>query len=475
MTTVKAFIRASAKSKKDAVVRLRLLYGKNGQLFYKTDLKINPDLWDSKTEHIKNRALYDNTARIQFNAAVDQYKSAMLTVFDQAENKEALAESDFLSLMMDKQLHPENYVESDKVDGHDFSNMDFFELWDKFLEYKNYPETHRKSYQVLIRLLHRFEAYECIAHNEAVRLDVNHLTNDLLIELRDFILNEYLLKGKLKFRSIYDRFPETRAIEERGYNTMVRYMRRMRTFVKWCISEEIIAKDPFAKFTIGDTHDGKPYYINIEERDQITETDLRAVWNAMPIAKKKLCCKHVSSTTIDRLEQQRDIFIFQCMVGCRVGDLLSFTRDNITDGILAYVPHKTKDNSMSVQVTVPLNDTAKKIVDKYKDYPCKDNALLPFISSQKYNDDIKSIFTLCGITRKVPVLNTVNGEYEMRPLNEVASSHMARRTFIGNLYKKVKDPALIGKLSGHVEGSKAFARYRDIDMDMKQELVNLLE
>ncbi|MGI6224368.1 MAG: site-specific integrase [Prevotella sp.] len=214
---------------------------------------------------------------------------------------------------------------------------------------------------------------------------------------------------------------------------------------------------------------------SIKERNIIANTDLEVKWNALSADKRQMVCKHVSSTTIGRLERQRDIFIFQCMVGCRIGDLLKFTKSNITDNVLSYVPHKTKDNSMSVQVTVPLNEIAMKIVEKYKDYPCKNNVLLPFISAQKYNDDIKTIFTLCNITRKVPVLNTLTDEYEMKPLNEVASSHMARRTFIGNLYKKVKDPALIGKLSGHVEGSKAFARYRDIDMDMKQDLVNLLE
>mgnify|MGYP006946267864 FL=1 len=52
---------------------------------------------------------------------------------------------------------------------------------------------------------------------------------------------------------------------------------------------------------------------------------------------------------------------------------------------------------------------------------------------------------------------------------------MARRTFIGNLYKQVKDPNLVGSLSGHTEGSKAFARYRDIDEEMKTDLVKLLE
>ena len=51
---------------------------------------------------------------------------------------------------------------------------------------------------------------------------------------------------------------------------------------------------------------------------------------------------------------------------------------------------------------------------------------------------------------------------------------MARRTFIGNLYKKVKDPNIVGSMSGHKEGSKAFARYREIDEDIKKEVVDML-
>ncbi len=75
----------------------------------------------------------------------------------------------------------------------------------------------------------------------------------------------------------------------------------------------------------------------------------------------------------------------------------------------------------------------------------------------------------------VTVLNPTTGKEEKRPINEVASSHMARRTFIGNLYKKVKDPNLVGALSGHTEGSKAFARYREIDDEIKKEVVSLIE
>lgn len=70
--------------------------------------------------------------------------------------------------------------------------------------------------------------------------------------------------------------------------------------------------------------------------------------------------------------------------------------------------------------------------------------------------------------------NTITGEIENRPINELASRHLARRTFIGNLYSKVPDPNLIGKMSGHVDGSKAFERYRKIEDDTLRNVIELL-
>ena len=36
-------------------------------------------------------------------------------------------------------------------------------------------------------------------------------------------------------------------------------------------------------------------------------------------------------------------------------------------------------------------------------------------------------------------------------------------------------PNLVSALTGHVEGSRAFTRYRTIDIDMKKDLVKILE
>ncbi len=52
---------------------------------------------------------------------------------------------------------------------------------------------------------------------------------------------------------------------------------------------------------------------------------------------------------------------------------------------------------------------------------------------------------------------------------------MARRVLVGNLYKEVKDPNLITKISGRVENSRAFRRYRDIDEEMTKEVILKLE
>ena len=48
---------------------------------------------------------------------------------------------------------------------------------------------------------------------------------------------------------------------------------------------------------------------------------------------------------------------------------------------------------------------------------------------------------------------------------------MARKTFVGTIYKEVKDPSLISRMSGHSENSKSFSRYRDIDDEDLKEVI----
>lgn len=208
----------------------------------------------------------------------------------------------------------------------------------------------------------------------------------------------------------------------------------------WFLETKRVSNNPFEGFRNSGESYGVPYYLTIAERDKIAATP-------MPT---------------EAMERQRDIFIFQCFIGCRVSDLVTLTEKNITDGVLEYVPIKTHKKEDTTPARVPLHPTAKALIDKYRGMDRK-GRLFPFIAPQKYNNSLKQIFEIAGMTRNVPVRNPLTGNDEMRPLCEVASSHLARRTFVANLYLNVPDPSIISKMSGHSENSEAFSRYRKIE------------
>lgn len=466
MASVKAFIRVAAgkKSEKDVAVRFRVSDGRDKQLFYKSDIMVDPEVWDPKKERIKAKVVYSRVERVLFDESIRNMKSLLEKVYEEASDKNALTSDEFDKLVKMK-LHPEDFQPEKEQ-----KNCDFFYQYEYFLQVKNYPRSDNKNYLTMERMLKRFELYKTLDNGKEWKLSFDTINVEVVRELEDFIRNEYKLVKNHLFKVIYKELPESRVPGIRGENTIVKLMKRFRTYIMWCMKEQLLTRDPFLGYDQKSPVYGTPYYITIEERTKIAETDLHEAWKNLP---KKERAK-ITEDSLDQMGVQRDIFVFQCMIGCRVGDLLNFTPKNLINGKISYIARKTS-GEVHDSIEVPLNETARKIIDRYYDGVRREGKLLPFISAQKYNDYIKEIFLLCGITRTVTVWNSTTGKEEQHPLNELASSHLARRTFIGNLYKKVQDPNLIGKLSGHVEGSKAFARYRAIDDEMKQNLVNMLE
>ncbi len=334
--------------------------------------------------------------------------------------------------------------------------MTFFELFSYYIDKQQHSYDEIKGHYTILRLLQRYQYFVQQTDDKNFRLDIETFNAGIIEDFESYARNEYKLFHE--YSSIFKSMPKTinekkRSPEpqQRGDNTIIKFKKKLNAFFHWLNKMDITQNRPFEKVVIGAEKYGTPYYLSLEERNTIADYDFS--YN-----------KH--------LDTQRDIFIFQCLIGCRVGDLVRMTRNNVINGAVEYIPNKTKDGRPNL-VRVPLNDRAKAIINKYKDIDTP--SLFPFISTQKYNDSIKDILTICKINRMVTILNPTTGNEEQLPINEIASSHMARRTFIGNLYKQVKDPNLVGSLSGHSEGSKAFARYRDIDEAMKKDLVSLLE
>jgi len=142
---------------------------------------------------------------------------------------------------------------------------------------------------------------------------------------------------------------------------------------------------------------------------------------------------------------------------------MKLTTANLNNGILSYVPMKTSKESMKT-VSIPLNKKALIILKRYND---PEGYLLPRMSDVEINRTLKLLFKKVELNRTVEHLNPLTGEMDFVPLHEVASTHLARRVFVGLLYADGEKDAVIASMSGHSENSKAFSRYKKVDMAQK--------
>ena len=360
----------------------------------------------------------------------------------------------WFKLVVDKYNHPEKYTA--KVE----AKKTFYELAEEYLTKKGFSYDHTKAIRVLVRDVARYEGFRRATEDKDFSFDVDKITRSDIEDFLDYLRNEKSLSEEYPkiFQKLLKSYPigvkrGQCKLVVRGDNTLVKLTKKLKAFFVWLYETDKTKNRPFDGIKIGSEKFGTPYYITIEERNAIADFDFSGSKS---------------------LEVQRDIFVFQCFVGCRVGDLIKLTEDNIINGVLVYAPHKTKDEGdQTLQARVPLHPKAVELIEKYKG-SVPDGRLFPFITPQKYNEAIKAIFTKVGITRNVVVRNPKSGENEIKPINEIASSHLARRTFVGNAYFKVSDPNIIGKMSGHVEGSKAFSRYRKIEDSTLLDVINQL-
>ena len=430
MATISASLSERADARGKSEILLRFVGGRDHIYRLHSRLFVSPARWKDGAIVIPRLETREQKELLELRASYDGLVAFLLEEFQGADR--GLVDRAWMQDAVDRYHHPDRIRQAD-----------FFALMEEFFRGQEVGEIRRKKYDVTRRALERFQIVR------GKPLQVNGVDAATLEEFHSFLANEHTLALKPEYRNhpIYkDAIPE-----ERGKNAIIDYMKILRAFFNWLGKRGLLLKDPFREYVIGTAVYGTPYYITVDELERLYRTNLT---------------RHPS------LAAQRDIFVFQCLVGCRVGDLLSLKKKDVIDGALTYIPRKTIDDR-PVVVRVPLNETAREITERYA--ALAGERLLPFISAQKYNDAIKRCFLAARITRPVAVLDPLTREEVKRPLNEVASSHLARRTFIGNLYKQVQDPNLISSMSGHVEGSRAFARYRDIDDDLKTALVKKLE
>lgn len=289
-------------------------------------------------------------------------------------------------------------------------------------------------------------------------LELTDVTDLSRKQLKSALKHLKTFEGSLKYELTFDNVTgETLAQFEkwlkkdgtRGVNSISSILKRIQRFYSWAIKEEKqrtktnTIKSPFLDYTAPAELYGTPIVLLKEERDLLLNMELDN----------------------ERLAKVRDIFIFQCYCGARISDLMKLTKNNLHGDVLKYVPQKTAKETIKA-VEIPLNEKAIQILNKYHD---PESYLLPRMSDVEINRTLKVLFKDAGMNRPVEWLNPKTGVVEFVPLHEEASTHLARRTFTGLMYSDGIKDDIIGSMTGHSENSKAFTRYRAIDMDLKKE------
>ncbi|MCM1222477.1 MAG: site-specific integrase [Lachnospiraceae bacterium] len=327
----------------------------------------------------------------------------------------------------------------------------FFQLYDEYLAATDIEHTsasRKMCYEVQRKSLVRFQNFKRLTQPN-FNLTIEGFGITVLREYEDFLRNEHIYIHT--FPQILKGAPLQLNLRQKSQNAVSNRFKYIRSIYNWAIKTGRLQINPMQGFTVAQEIYGTPFYLTIEERKILEDFDF---------------------SHDPRLGIHRDLFVFHCCVGCRVSDLISFTWDNIVGNQLHYIARKTKEGR-PITIQVPLNSTAQRILEKYKDTP--GDHLFPECAYISYNKDIKRMLKEAGIHRHVVVIDQKTRESVSRPIYEVASTHMARRTFIGNVYKKFKDQNMVSALTGHKPGSTAFVRYREIDDDMKQEMVDAID
>lgn len=440
MATIHALL-ITTKINQPVKIKFRYKEGNSVDLLYTSSIKVFPADWDKKYQAIKINSSITKQQRTKINNEVQKIKNDIIDFVENTDgsiNNTSLKEH--LSRLYNTKQKTQKIKKVEKVN-------DFFTIFDNFLLIHPLSAERKESYIVVVNALKRFEFYKKQSDNQFA-LNFTTFSESILLELENYLAAEYdYLKVN---RQLKKQFPNYKSNKPRSQNTINGNLSKVRTFFNWCIKRKYTNSTPFSFFKLKASIYGTPYYPTKEEI-------------------LKIYHHNYSDKT---LHLQSKIFVFQCMTGPRVGDLYRLKGNNIVDDTLVYIPEKQRHKRADTLI-VPLNEIAKQIIHDYSNMG--DNSLFNFCSLYHYNKFIKLAFKLADINRMVAILDPLTGEEVIRNMNEIISSHAARRFFIGTIYNEVQDPNLIGELSGHSYGSRAFSRYRNVNSDLKKKLVSILD
>lgn len=246
------------------------------------------------------------------------------------------------------------------------------------------------------------------------------------------VVSEMIKENPKKIFDVFDMdvefFYEMRAYFSRkkgAVSTYNKHLKNIKSFMNW-LSEE------HGEMKIGYYYKKEKYIQEIEKEPYRVEDDEIVLLSNLVLT--------------GNLEGHRDMFLFQLYTGQRHSGIAPLAKSliaiNEEKRIYNLYDKKTKKN-----FSVPLSSNAMDIYFKYKE-----KGKMPVFANQKRNDSLKILFKLAKINRKIEIVEQIMGVPEpirtLVPLDEVISTHAARKTLISILSDKYTFH-VIKQMTGH--------------------------
>lgn len=154
-------------------------------------------------------------------------------------------------------------------------------------------------------------------------------------------------------------------------------------------------------------------------------------------------------STKKHLELTRLMFLFGCYTGMRFSDVVALKKENYKNGIIALKQVKT-----GVDLKIPVNLQAKKIICKFWSKRNENENIFPSIENQTINRYLKKIGEMAKVETKLHF-------------------HLARHTFGTTLLNSNVNAFVISKMMGHKKLSQTYS-YTGLNVNkMKDVMANV--
>lgn len=397
MSTAKAVIRKGrVNSNNECVVYIR--YGhKQKTIDFTTGVKVPISKWNgSKGEVNSVTGLRKSKSN---EGLIDKLIRSDLMINNKIKEVKAEISSIAVSLQVEKKdpdifTVKSIYLKENDSEPTDLANSNLITLINEFISKSDKSDGTREKYRNAVYHLEEFEKYQ---KKKITIGDVNlHLYDDLVY----FLFNDYQKQDK------------TYGLET---NTVGTTIKNLKVFLKHLTKRGYPIPNILSDLKVPRVN-VPIYFLTEEEIGLLEEHEFKS----------------------QRLSQVRDVFVFNCYAGLRYSDLERLRKDHIIDDAIEMIAYKNQN-----EIYLPLVPESTRILEQY-DYK------LPIISEQKYNDYIKEVCEIAGITKEVEIIKIKSGNkvYEYPPKWQLISSHIAVKTFISLCGKKGISPKVVSEITG---------------------------